>query len=191
MSFPTFTNPATFELALTCFTCIRSGFEHCSKSGMYKSGSAADLTAMSMTCCDPAAKPFTNLNCANGYTSVAGVKQDSAVCTSDYVALDYSLVACPQDNAKCGNSNFLQFENKSAIKQTVTLTGLTHTEKCSWLIKASKDAPGFKIKSTSTMSDSALDLHYIEYSSSSSMTYGTEFINGLIPRNIPLGKFYD
>jgi len=69
---------------------------------------------------------------------------------------------------------------------------MSSIDKCSWLIKAAKDAPGFKIKSGSTISDSSLHLHYIEYTSNSAvLKIDSEFIDGLDPQNAPNGKYYD
>ena len=66
--------------------------------------------------------------------------------------------------------------DKAAAAVTRTVTGITSDEKCSWSIKATKDAPAFKITTASKLikTDSVgYELHYIEYSET-----GTVFETG-------------
>jgi len=61
--------------------------------------------------------------------------------------------------------------DKSATPVDRTITGMTKDEKCSWVLKTTKDAPTFKIKTlTGAVADNYF-LHYIEYDSSNGVLY--------------------
>ena len=90
-SFPVFTAAPVFSAALTCFTCIRSGFQYCDQGGMYLHSASAPTA---FGCCDPAALPYTAANCAAGYNATPD-KLFAATCTDDYQNKEFALAACP------------------------------------------------------------------------------------------------
>jgi len=89
------------------------------------------------------------------------------------------------------------FADKAAAKATVQVTGLTSVAKCTWIIKASKDAPGFRVTTTdaSRIADADVALHYVEYSADSEFRLDagspTDFIDGTKTANTPKGRIYD
>ena len=77
------------------------------------------------------------------------------------------------------------------------MSGLTKSDKCSWIIKASADAPGFKFGTTTTFDGTEVDVHYVEYSSTSALVASDndplvkEYIDGTNSANLPKGNYYD
>ena len=56
------------------------------------------------------------------------------------------------------------FADQTTAVQTRTVTGLVPAEKCSWLLRATKDAPSFKVTTLEAdIIGSQYDIHYVEY----------------------------
>ena len=81
--------------------------------------------------------------------------------------MELALINCRQLQTICGVGNTVELADKNAAAVIKTISGLTNSEKCSWNIKATTDAPSFKI--TTAVSDlirnddTGYDIHYIEY----------------------------
>jgi hypothetical protein len=61
--------------------------------------------------------------------------------------------------------------DKAGVPVVRTITGMTAQEKCSWVMKTTKDAPTFKITtSDGTFADNYY-LHYIEYDNVNGVLY--------------------
>ena len=67
--------------------------------------------------------------------------------------------------------------DKSATPVDRTVTGMVAGEKCSWVLKVTKDAPTFKIKTLTGNFKDNYYLHYIEYDSAN----GVLWTNGAAP----------
>ena len=83
--------------------------------------------------------------------------------------MELALINCRQKESICGSNEmvFASRFTKTAIRRVEQLSRL---EKCSWVVRADKDAPGWKIY---TPADVLLpnevfgyDLHYVEYDQS-------------------------
>ena len=55
------------------------------------------------------------------------------------------------------------FADKAATKVTKTITGFSNTQSCTYLVKATCDAPGFRV--TGNSHPEKLMMHFYEYSS--------------------------
>jgi hypothetical protein len=79
------------------------------------------------------------------------------------------------------------------LKTDVTVTDLTNAEKCTFVVKASADAPGLRIKSSSEDVKSFLEINYIEYDNSAfrlTASGKTDFIDGKVNANTPTAQLY-
>ena len=92
------------------------------------------------------------------------------------------MINCRQKAKLCGAAVIQTAANADLADKTATavdrtITGMTAQEKCSWVLKTTKDAPTFKIKTlTGNLKDNYF-LHYIEYDS----TNGVLWTNGAAP----------
>jgi len=151
-SYPVMQGLATPTSSTTsCYQCIRGGWFWYNKLGtQYSTMTPAEITAEGSSCCD--SNPSTTLdnsNCPGGYDSGNNLISTS-IKSSTYLSYDFSIAACPQVTEIC-NSGLVKhdFADKNTVKQDVKITNLDATTKCTFLIKALKDAPGFRLKSVS------------------------------------------
>ena len=69
-----------------------------------------------------------------------------------------SLILCRQLKKNCGDAIIQSATNadiadKNAAAVDRTITGLTAKEKCSWVLKVTKDAPTFKVKTLTSQNN--------------------------------------
>ena len=85
------------------------------------------------------------------------------------------------------------FADKNVLKTDVTITDLTNAEKCTYVVKASADAPGFRLKSQSVDIKSFVEINYIEYDNSAFRLTAsglTNFIDGTKTASMPTAQLY-
>lgn len=67
----------------------------------------------------------------------------------------------------CGTQSSATFADTAAAPYTQTISGLTTTEKCSWVMQVGKGAPSFKVTTAAgsvlPATTTGYDLHYVEY----------------------------
>jgi hypothetical protein len=92
----------------------------------------------------------------------------------------------------------MAFADQTSSIQTRTATNLSATEKCSWLLRATKDAPSFKVTTsaseiTSSSLDTSYSIHYVEYDNNVIREASSDWIKydntGI--SNVVKGTFYD
>lgn len=81
------------------------------------------------------------------------------------------------------------------------ITGLTASDKCTWLIRADTGAPGFLVLPGSNVATADVDIHYLEYTdqevlqypatSATSADYRKYFLDGTSTLNSVKGNHYD
>jgi len=163
----------TFASTLNCAQCIRNGYVFCTDtSALFQS--AATLPANNQ-CCNPALA-LDSTNCSAGYTSTAGTLKAGASCNQSFSSLDKQLLSCPQLNTVCDGPNVVNtFANKDATKVTKTITTFSNTQSCTYVVKATCDAPGFRV--TGMSHPEKFLIHFYEYSSTTAKDANTDFPN--------------
>ena len=71
---------------------------------------------------------------------------------------------CPQKQATCGTNQTVEFTETDA-EANITISGMTNGDSCTFMLKSSKGSPAFKVSNESTISDSKVNITYIEYES--------------------------
>lgn len=72
---------------------------------------------------------------------------------------------CPQKQATCGSNQTVEFTDIGA-EANLTISGMTNGDSCTYMIKSSRGSPAFKVSNDSTISDSKVNITYVEYESS-------------------------
>lgn len=82
---------------------------------------------------------------------------------------------CPQKQAVCGSNQTVSF-TESGAEANITMTGMSDGDSCTYKIKSSKGSPAFRVSNDSTITDSKVNITYVEFESSmvnKTTTYGT------------------
>jgi len=113
---------------------------------------------------------------------------------SEKLIPDLGLAACPQQSNVCGIPAGWVFADQTSSKQQVTIAdgALTSVNKCTYIIYATKDAPGFEILNGGM---TGVDLFYVEMNDASML--GGSFSHIFYPdpadtaENSLTGRSYD
>lgn len=146
-----------------CPVCLRTGNVFCSNRPYYNHYDAGTSTKV---CC----KDLTAANCATA-VNTGDVVKDGFDCISMSTWGQQGILACPQmggDVKKVcsptdtsGSSNIVTFANKNSPEVTKQIKDLPKDEKCTFVIKAECDAPGFTINEPTL--ENVLQVHYMEW----------------------------
>lgn len=101
------------------------------------------------------------------------VPDDTTPSSMDFGSDDLAVVACPQLTSNCGDRNVTM----ETIDDTVTLsaTGLTNSDSCSYIVKVSCGIPIFSVSSQpSSITDDNAKLTYVEYQSDTVDDFDTD-----------------
>ena len=87
----------------------------------------------------------------------------------------------------------MTFADQTAALQTRTVTALTAPEKCSWLLRATKDAPSFKVTTAAADIITDYSIHYVEYDNNVIREASSDWIkyDNTSASNVVKGTFYD
>ena len=86
------------------------------------------------------------------------------------------------------------FADQTTAVETREVTGLTAGEKCSWLLRATKDAPSFKVTTLEAdIIGNQYSIHYVEYDNVVIREANTDWIkyDNTSASNVVKGTFYD
>jgi hypothetical protein len=76
---------------------------------------------------------------------------------------DYALTFCPFKKDKCGNTSAVEFTNEVNETSEVELSNLADGDTCSYKVKSSCNAPGFRVTDETGMGDSEVEVSFVEY----------------------------
>ena len=134
-------------------------------------------------------------NCPARFSNAVGatIAENSAGtwwCSDQFAIEEYALITCRQRINFCGETIIPTFSSTTASPVSRTInTAFDASEKCTWLITATRGAPTFKIKtSTGIISDVSFDLHFIEYDDSITKRSTTDWIDGTFPTTTGANK---
>ena len=121
-----------YSSTLKCGGCILGGYNFCFQG---TDGQQVSATPISTCCQDSTCAENTN----TAYS-----------CSSAFTSLDYAITMCPQMTSQCGNTKDFTPATPGDTS-TVEVTGLLAGESCTFHVKSQCGAPGFLVKSESTV----------------------------------------
>ena len=191
----------------SCLQCIRGGWIWCSSQWHYAAPTTYD-SAENGRCCFSVATAATarldqvqanSTTCPAAYSNAAGggaptsTPSGSFWCSDFAASPELALINCRQKQPTCGVSEMTFADQTSAI-ETRTVSALDKEEKCSWLLRASKDAPSFKVTTAaSDLISSSYSIHFVEYDNTVIREASSDWIkyDNTSISNVVKGTFYD
>jgi len=135
---------STTVAGVECPVCIRTGNVFCTTVPYGHADNVYTAPAENMCC-----TALDSTNCPTAYDSSSGtaVLKSTLTCSSSYTSKDLAVAMCPQKVSICGGgaSNVHTFASKDSTEVSATVSTFAAKEKCTFLIKATCDAPGFSI----------------------------------------------
>ena len=159
-------DPSTTVAGVECPVCIRTGNIFCSTAPFGHADTVYDAPNENMCC-----TALDETNCAGAYDSSSGtaVFKSTLTCSSSFSSKDLAVAMCPQKATICGGATqihtFTSISTASGSATPAVTVAVANTfaakDKCTYLIKTTKGAPGFSI--TASNLQNVLEVHYMEY----------------------------
>lgn len=138
----------TYDASLKCGKCIKGGFNFCHNGATDGVVVTTDDVEPTYTCCED--------------DTCAEASNADYTCSLTYSDATYALQMCPQKQTNCGEVQEVTFE-ETGEEETLTVSGLTDGESCTYKIKSNKGSPAFKLSDDSTTTDEKAEISYIEF----------------------------